>query len=41
LKGAKLIEEHTREAKRLMKKGGEDFIKLYETKNNCTDDDEE
>lgn len=30
LKGAREIEEHTREAKRLMKEGGDQFIKKYE-----------
>ena len=30
LKGARAIEEHTREAKRLMKQGGDDFLKKYE-----------
>lgn len=30
LKGARVIEEHTREAKRLMKQGGDEFLKRHE-----------
>merc|ERR1712226_918111 len=32
LKGARAIEEHTREAKRLMKQGGDEFLKKHEAR---------